>query len=207
MKKIIALMIGVFLTSATLFAQFDLGVMNGLHVTGANYEPDNPLSQTLYVIPQFGLYAKYGLTDNLALQFSPSVTANRIQANYFVNVELTSGFIDLPLLLSYEFDLGLFKPYVFAGPNFGIIFNPMSTTYFSGKVEEDISDDVADISYSIKGGLGLELEFEAFTFFGQAYYSYGLNDLYTPPDGVTFPEDVYLRSVGVQAGISFPISE
>lgn len=145
------------------------------------------------------------MTDNLALQFSPSVSATRIEANYWVDIELRSGFIELPLLLSYELDFGMFKPYIFAGPNFGIITNPKSTTYFSGKVEEDISEDVADINYAIKGGLGLELEFEAFSFFGQMYFSYGLNDLYTPPSGITFPEDVYLRSIGVQGGISFPI--
>ena len=205
MKKLKFTILGLIICSTTAFAQFDLGVMNGMHATYADYEPNDPLSQTTYLIPQFGLFAKYALTDNLALQFSPSLSANRIEANYWLDIELRSGYLDLPILLSYEVDLGMFKPYVFVGPSLGIIINPRSITYSFGKVEEDISEDVADINYSVKGGLGLELEFKAFSFFGQMYFSYGLNDLYTPPDGITFPEDVYLRSIGIQGGISFPL--
>jgi hypothetical protein len=72
-------------------------------------------------------------------------------------------------------------------------------------MDKNISKDIEDIEYAIKGGLGIELEFDSFTVFGQAFYSHGLNDLYTPPEGVTFPEDVYLRSFGLQAGIHFPL--
>ncbi len=204
-KSVLLLFLGLFISGSTLCAKFDLGALNGIHMTDAEFEPSRPLSKTLYAIPQFGLFAKYSLNHNLSIQSSPSITSKKIVANQIINIELTSEFIEIPILLSYEFDFGLFRPYVFVGPNIGIIVNPKSTTYFNGKVEEDISEDVADIEYAIKGGLGLELEFETFSFFGQAYLNYGLNDLYTPPSGITFPEDVYLRTYGIQAGISFPL--
>jgi len=205
MKKLILILLLSTLT--TTFAKVDLGVMTGLQITDASYEPNDPVSRTIYGIPLFGLYSKFSITDELSFQFSPSYTAKKFEATNFLSIELTSGYIDIPLLLSYEFDLGMAKPYVFVGPNIGIITNPKSTTYFFGKNEEDIDNDVEDLEFAIKGGLGLELEFESFTIFGQAFYSHGMNDLYTPPSGITFPEDVYLRSFGAQAGISFPFGE
>lgn len=205
MKKLI--IIALFCAVSTTFAKVDLGVMTGFQVTDAKYKPNDPLSKTLYAIPLFGLYSKFSLFENLYLQFSPSFTTKKIDANQFFEAEISSGYIDIPLLVSYELDLGMVKPYVFLGPNFGIITNPKLITYYFGKNKEDISDDVADIEYAIKGGLGLEFEFDTFTIFGQAFYNYGLNDLYTPPKGVTFPEDVFLRSIGAQAGISFPFGK
>lgn len=202
MKKLIfLLLLSTFYTS---YSNIDLGVMTGMQITDASYDPNEPVSRTLYAIPLFGLFSKFDLSDNLAIQISPSYTAKKIEANQFFSMEVRSGYIDIPILLSYELDWGMAKPYIFAGPNIGIITNPKSTTYFFGKNEEDIDNDVEDIEYAIKGGLGMELEFDSFTIFGQAFYSHGLNDLYTPPEGITFPENVYLRSFGLQAGIHFP---
>lgn len=205
MKKLIFIIL--FGTLSTAFSKLDLGFVTGLQITDVSYHPNDPLTRTIYGIPLFGLYSKFELSDNMAIQFSPSFTAKKIEASKLVSMEIRAGYIDIPILFSYELDWGMAKPYIFAGPNIGIITNPKSTTYFFGKNEEDIDDDVEDIEYAIKGGLGLELEFDSFTLFGQAFYSHGLNDLYTPPEGITFPEDVYLRAFGAQAGISFPFGE
>lgn len=207
MKKLI--LIVLLSTLTTTFAKVDLGVMTGLQTTNANYKPDEPFVKTLHAMPLIGLYSKFGLSDNFAIQFSPSYTKKKIEANQFLyDLELASGYIDLPILLSFELNFGMLKPYIFAGPNIGIITNPTSNSSGFGfeSNEEDISDDVETIEYSIRTGVGLELEFESFSLFGQAYYGHGLNDIYNAPEGVTFPDEVYLRSIDIQLGISFPLS-
>ena len=202
MKKLfLLLLLSTFYTS---YSNIDLGVMTGMQITDASYEPNDPVDITLYGLPLFGLYTKFSIADKLAIQISPSYTTKKIDAGRVIIKQVRVEYIDIPILLSYEFDLGKAKPYIFAGPNIGIIYNPESTTFPFEKLDRDISKDIEDIEYAIKGGLGMELEFDSFTIFGQAFYSHGLNDLYTPPEGVTFPENVYLRSFGLQAGIHFP---
>lgn len=51
MKKITLILLGLLISSTSVFAQLDLGVMNGIHITNANYEPNKPFSKTYFAIP------------------------------------------------------------------------------------------------------------------------------------------------------------
>lgn len=207
---IFAFAIILLLAVNSLSSQVDLGVMTGLQTTNANYKPNEPFAKTLYPKLLLGLYSKFGIYDSFSIQFSPSYTKKKIEASqFFYNIVLESDYIDIPILLSYELDFGLVKPYVFVGPNIGIITNPVSSIDYynpnSISQTKDISEDVEKIEYAIKIGAGLEFEFDTFSLFGQALYSHGLNNVYNAPEGVTFPDEVYLRSIDIQFGISIPV--
>lgn len=167
MKILLILLSSLLLVSAQVKAD-SFGIEGGTNFN--NYRTSN-VSQQVIVQPVTyfigGVYADIDLIGD-ALSFRPDLLFSTSSPNY----------LTLPLMVSYKFNFGVVRPYIFAGPEFGYNFNPGAflgnyNIALDGGVGVDfvVSTDIS-IGINWRYCLGLINQFNSTA---QAAYSNGIN--------------------------------
>jgi hypothetical protein len=120
------------------------------------------------------------------------------------------NYLEIPILLKASFGISNFRPYVFAGPSFGMFLSGSNTanwsnpnTPYNGKMTiPDSAVKSTDIAAVLGAGVSLMLGSGQMVFV-DASYAYGLvniNNLNDPSN-----ETINSRDIRIAAGILFPL--
>lgn len=136
---------------------FDSGTGMGFH---GGIFMEKPLNEYLSIQPEVNFIQKGGSeSDNDELVD-------------FSDEDVTLSYIDVPLLLKINIPLdGGISPFITAGGYVGYLLD--AKVDFGGE-QEDISDEVKDISYGLLFGVGANFG----KFFVEARYDYGLSNIF-----------------------------
>ncbi|MFI5201734.1 MAG: porin family protein [Candidatus Kapaibacterium sp.] len=128
--------------------------------------------------------------------------------------DVTFNYLEIPILLKVSFGTGDFRPYVFAGPSFGIFLSGSgkvhsSSTFGGQTVTSDTTISVPDsevkspdIAAVFGAGVSLKLSSGSMLFFDAAY-ALGLTNIAKPPPGDNTV--VKSRDIRLAVGILFPL--
>ena len=179
----------ILLMSQSSTAQVRVGILGGLHVSGAEqtrFYNARASSSTKYA---FGCVVEYAFARNLSLLAEPTylekgTSAQPISLEGTVpKIYFELSYIEFPLLLKYSIGHDL-RPHVVIGPIVVINLSSRlrgelrSPGLGQLEIETNARDIVNNFEYSLEvgGGLSYELD-EIVTLFLEARYSYGLNNV------------------------------
>lgn len=207
-KKYFVFLLVFLATSAVLHSKVDIGGMIGLSGAFGKFEPSDASSQRTTLKPSFSVYTNFHVTDNIGIQINPTFKQTKTEATYFIaDFLLESDAFEIPFLLRYELDLGGIKPYAIAGPNLRFIMNPRLSSDFNDMENEDVSDDINQVEFALMGGIGLEVDLNIISVFGQVYYNHGISNIYDPEVNVSWPDEIYTREFGFQIGAAIQLGD
>jgi hypothetical protein len=186
---------------------FDYGLFVGLNYShGSLVEPYSLLpnlsdDELRFRPDNFGLGAglilNFYITNTIQVTITPMYAQKKIRLDHYDDVVLgiyhiehfeSQSYIDIPLSVTYDFDLGRFKPYLRAGGQLGYLFEAKTSTttrYLQdGNVLYENSGPDVDVhaagnrnkfNYGILGGAGVKLKITKGYFYLDARYTVGLN--------------------------------
>ena len=187
---------------------FDYGLFVGLNSThGSLLEPyslfPNLGDDELRFRPDgFGLGAglvlNFYVTNSIQISVTPMYAQKKIRLDHYDDVVLETynkehferqSYLDIPLSVTYDFDLGRFKPFLRVGGQFGYLFEAKTSTttiylhsdgkklYENSGPDEDVytAGNRNKINYSILAGAGVKLKIPKGYFYLDASYTIGLN--------------------------------
>lgn len=94
-----------------------------------------------------------------------------------------TDYIEIPILLKATFGTSDFKPFVFAGPNIGIMMSSELEVKAMGETQsESIKDETESTDFAIDFGAGGEFKVGSATVFVSGRYSLGLSDTVKDPN-------------------------
>jgi|GEM_PF-2349923 len=221
----------VILMTAPTFAQLELGVQGGVNVT--TLRGDNINGEEIDFESRNGL-ALGGIVgflfgDALCLYLQPmllqkgavfqAADAFEIDTTLFGNPEVAFelAYLEVPIMLRFDFADGPFKPYLMAGGSVALhLGSDFAGEFIDLPVEADLTDVIETLEFSADAGLGFRYDFSVFSLFAEAHYQYGFTDILKGGEleidigGVTLPvnvPDLDIRGSGFRAigGLSFRI--
>jgi hypothetical protein len=147
--------------------------------------------------------------DFLSLQVTPMYLQKggnaKVDFDFLDYTEYRADYLEIPILIRLNFDAGMIKPYLLAGPSLGFQLN---STYLNSDGEEvDISNDTKNLDLSLVLGAGLEIELDNLSLFGQLTYNHGLSNLDNSDGILDFTDEIYTRSIGFYVGLSVPLGK
>ena len=187
---------------------FDYGLFVGMNsVHGSMVEPysafPNLNDDELRFRPDgFGLGAglvlNFYITNNIQISLVPMYSQRNFRLDHIESTVLgiynmshseTQSYVDVPLSVTYDFDLGTFRPYLKLGGQFGYMLDAKTSTttiyldseggevYENSGPDEDVyaSGNRNKINYGILGGAGVKLKISKGYFYLDACYLMGLN--------------------------------
>ncbi len=208
MKKLSIVIAFVFLSmSHKATSQVDLGIIGGINSSSLQIEPSGDFDVEGRTTFGVGLFLNLQANDFIGLQVTPMFMqkgANaKIDFDFIDYTEYKADYLEIPILARLNFDAGMLKPYLLAGPSLGFQLN---SSYLDGDGEEvDISDETKNLDLSLVLGGGLEIELESISLFGQLTYNHGLSNIDNSDGILDFTDEIYTRSIGFYAGVSVPL--
>jgi hypothetical protein len=196
MKKILLVSLVMLLAVSAAFSQF--GIKGGIDL-GTFGGDDKPSDLKHRIGIAGGISCKIGLVAGLSLQ--PEVMyiqkgavseTNTLQGIYTLNQKHTAklDYIDIPVLVKFNFPIPVFSPYIEGGVSYGILLsakekaeqssNAPGTT--SNSDETDIKDFVTKNDLSWIVGVGFDLSILDIN----ARYMIGTKKLYKDSDAKVF---------------------
>lgn len=208
-KAMILISIMYFINYSYSNAEVDLGVIGGINSSSLRIEPSDNFDVEGRTSFGAGLFMNIQANSILSLQITPMFVEKgakaRYDLNFFKYTEFKADYIEFPVLARLNFDAGLLKPYVIAGPSLGFQLN---STYLDGDGKEvDNSDDTKNIDISLVIGAGLEIELDNLSLFGQLTYNHGLSNIDNTDGTFDITDEIYTRAIGVYVGLSMPFGQ
>lgn len=147
------------------------------------------------------LYDQKGTHEDISDPALPGLTGT---------ADLVFNYLEIPILLKVSFGTGDVRPYVFAGPSFGIFLSgndKISSTYQGHSMDTtilvpDSTVKSPDIAAVFGAGVSLKLSSGQMLFFDAAY-ALGLVNIAKPPPGDN--TTVKSRDIRLAVGILFPL--
>lgn len=210
MKKLSIVIAFVFLSmSHKATSQVDLGIIGGINSSSLQIEPSGDFDVEGRTTFGVGLFLNLQANDFIGLQVTPMFLqkgANaKIDFDFIDYTEYKADYLEIPILARLNFDAGMLKPYLLAGPSLGFQLN---STYIDGDGKEvDITDETKNLDFSLVLGGGLEIELENISLFGQLTYNHGLSNIDNSDGILNFTDEIYTRSIGIYAGLSIPLGD
>lgn len=204
MRKIIVLVALLFSLSYSLRSEVDLGVIGGANIANLDFESTSEFDSENRTALALGLFLNLQASEFLSLQITPMYLQKGANGNSEMAFsEFSANYFEIPILGRANFDLGTLKPYLLLGPSVG--FRLGSDIVVNGS-DEEVSDKLNSLDFSLMFGGGLEIELDGLSLFGQLTYAYGLSDLNN--DGtIEFSDKIYTRGVGIYVGASIPFGK
>ncbi|TNE35152.1 PorT family protein [bacterium] len=186
-----------------------MGVIGGINSSSLRIEPSDNFDVEGRTSFGAGLFMNIQANSILSLQITPMFVEKGAKARYDLNflkyTEFKADYIEFPGLARLNFDAGMLKPYVIAGPSLGFQLN---STYLDGDGKEvDNSDDTKNIDISLVIGAGLEIELDNLSLFGQLTYNHGLSNIDNTDGTFDITDEIYTRAIGVYVGLSMPFGQ
>ena len=154
------------------------------------------------------LYAQKGVSEGEVSLPNP---ITKTQAT--VSRDMSLNYLEIPILLRYNLSDGAYRPYIFAGPSFGMFMSGTKTTTSTGENvasnlngTEDIpsADMGMDLSLNFGAGVAYKMVYgPAFTL--DAGYAMGMSKI--TKAGVDDPANIRSKDIRIMLGISFQMGE
>lgn len=199
-----ALILWAFMPSA--LAQPRLGVIGGANFSDLRVanDDDNGVEYNMRSSFKAGLIAEWAVGNSgFAIQAEPLFVQKGALVKTPIKSEtdgpetdLKMNYIELPVLARYSFDLGILRPYLVAGPEFGW----MMSAKHAGL---DVKDNFENFDFLATGGLGLDIEAADMVFvFVEGRYNYGLSNINAVENSTV---DLYNRGIQVMGGVKLAL--
>ncbi len=206
-KTVLIISVAFLLISYKSQSEVDFGVIGGVNSSSIKLEPAEDFEVEGRTTFGFGLFTNIHANDILSLQVTPMYMQKggnaKADFDFLDYTEYSADYLEVPILIRLNFDAGMIKPYVMAGPSLGFQLN---STYLDGDGEEvDITNDTKNFELSLVFGAGLEIELDNISLFGQLSYNHGLTNLDNSDGILDFTDEIYTRSIGVNVGLSVPL--
>ena len=170
-------------TSALAQATASFGFQAGLNFANASTSPAS-ISTSSRTGVMVGAQIEIGLSNILSIQTELFYIQKGAEFNISSGGTSTTAtwkfdYVEVPVLLKARFGSAKFKPFIFAGPNFGV------TTKAEGEVKVgsesqtvDLKDQIESSDITLDFGAGVEYQVSSTTtLIGSIRYSLGLNDI------------------------------
>jgi len=204
MKKGLHIAILLVLASASSFAQLGIskGIKGGLNFAtfGGSDAPSQAMTNTGLAA---GVFAEINLPGPISIQPEVlySVKGYKSDVPGIATNTGTYSYIDIPVLLKFYFPLPVLKPFVFAGPSFGLLMSAKEktdNTLLGTSREVDVKDNTTGTDIGLVIGVGAKLSLVALDLTVDARYDIGLSTL--DKSGNT---KIYNRVIAVYVGVEF----
>jgi len=207
MKKGLSVAMFLLLASTVAFGQLGIGISKGIK-GGLNFATvggsDAPTGTTSITGVAVGVFAEISLPGPISIQPEVlySVKGFKVDAGGFGSTTDTYSYIDIPVLVKfYLLPLPVFKPFIFAGPSFGILMSAKEktdNTFLGTSSEVDIKDNITGTDVGLVIGVGAKLSLLVLDLTVDARYNMGLSTLDKSGNA-----KVYNRVVAVYVGVAF----
>ena len=184
MKNALLILILTGLLVSSTNAQVKIGLMGGMNFSTA-YQQQFFFADAEYKTKMlFGGIVDIQLSRHISICLEPlyiekgSERENVLIGNITPNVSFDMSYFEIPILFKYSTGKYL-RPYIVAGPAIG--FN-LGSDLSAGALGFEIGFDAGDymrtveLSFDIGGGISYEAD-DIITFFVEAKYGFGLNDI------------------------------
>jgi outer membrane protein W len=205
-------------------AQLRIGVRAGANIASQARDIDTTtLSSKVGFIG--GLDAQYWFNTNLGLNLQllyaqkgvsegeVSIPNPVTHTQATVSRDMSLNYLEIPLLLRYNLSDGKYRPYVFAGPSFGLFMSGKQTTTSTGENvasnlngESDIpsANMGSDLSLNFGAGISYKMTYgPAFTL--DAGYAMGMSKI--TKAGVDDAANIRSKDIRIMLGINFQMGD
>ncbi|MBN1633864.1 MAG: PorT family protein [Ignavibacteria bacterium] len=207
MKKIfvpilVVLIFAFFVPSVNAQLSPSIGGYVGLNFANASVTPTQTTSTRTCL--KVGAFADLSFSPIISLQPGLEYIAKGTEyTTQGYTITWKFGYLEVPVLLKIKFDLQEVKPYVFAGPSFGI--NLSATEDWSGGNQSgsnDIKNNLETIDFGLRFGAGTDFKIDTkIKLFVNALYSIGLSNIVKTPTTVTVKNNGFQIESGVKFGL------
>jgi hypothetical protein len=203
----------IFLSSAILSnsdtcaqLKFSLGPRAGINLAKLSFDPDTPegIDKSGRLGFKFGALAELGFSQMFAVQIEPMYVMKGAELEGTVlgqhaKETFKLSFIEIPVLVKVKFPTGSVTPYIFAGPDIGLLLSSDDETEFRSESEKrDVKDETSSIDFAIDFGAGVGFAAgPGVVLVFDVRYALGLRNLYNPKQE-TQSEDQTIKSTGIQ---------
>lgn len=222
-KALLPAVVLLMFFSSTTFAQlpFKLGVRAGLNLANLSFDPDLPsgVDKSSHTGFKFGAMAELGFIPMFAIQIEPMYVQGGAELSgplfndgfQLVNGKITYklSYLEIPILLKLKIPTpGGIRPYVFAGPNIGILLSSNETDEPNGyqSSDMDFKDYTSSTNFGIDFGAGVGFDIAPLiTLLIDGRYSLGLTNVLNDKGKQLLNSDQTVKNRGIQivAGLMF----
>ncbi len=191
MKKVLFTLFVLFLiTSSTSFAQFSFGPRFGINLSSISDDPDyeSGVEQSSHLGFIFGAAAEMGIASPIYVEVELLYITKGEEVKGQVNgqpaEQITTGnYLEIPILVKAKFPAGPVSPYVFLGPNIGLLLSANSELKIGGQTQDtDIKANLTSIDFALDFGAGVGIPIAPLmSIIFDVRYSLGLSDISDPP--------------------------
>ena len=208
MRNLIVALLIVLMTVSMSIAQTQFGATLGLNM--GSFSSSNGTSETTDTKIGFGIGGVVSFplnkmmdlkTGAVLLQKGGKETEDFFGTTIESSIDMMT--LTIPIFISYNLSEGDAKPYVFGGPEIGLLLKSEVTASFEDEVDItfDTKDSTATIELAFSIGAGYSMLVADMPAFVDVRYSLGLSNL----DDSSSSSDFSLKSRGIQifAGVYF----
>ena len=214
--KLLSVALVILLMSSSAFAQmtYKVGIGGGLNISNLSFYPGLPYfieksSKTNY---RYGLLAEFGFMPSFAIQVEPMYVQGgaKFATQLYdgtTNLSFKLSYFEIPILLKLKFpNASPITPYVFAGPDIGILKSASSSD--EGDVKKRFTS--TDIALDFGAGAGYQVA-PIINLIIDARYSTGMFDI-LKKDGTEYYSDYFVGShqiktkgIQIDVGVMFTL--
>ena len=206
MKKIYLLM-GIFMLFLAIpgYTQVNLGIVGGINIANATVDPDQGADWKSITGLGIGVVVDLKMGEMMMLHLEPMYLQKGSKAEEGENkVEMLVDYLEIPVMLKYQFGTSTTKPYFMAGPSIGFLLDSkLKITEDGTSGETDNKDDTESIDFGIGIGAGLDMMVGKNTFFVEARYAFGMVNV-NASDEEDEP-DIKTKGIQIFVGFTFPL--
>jgi hypothetical protein len=222
MKKILfTVFLAVVILSSAAFAQFSIGPRFGINMASISDDPDyqSGVDQSNHLGLLFGAAAEIRISSPIYAEIQllyiqkGEELAGEDQLGRQAEQILTANYLEIPILIKAKFHTGAVSPYVFLGPNIGLLLSANSEFTVQGQTEDtDIKDNLTSIDFALDFGAGLGIPVSpSVSLVFDARYSLGLSDISDPQQLQGQPEQqdessAKTRGIQIMIGAMFGLN-
>ncbi len=203
---VIVLLVSIIYTNANA-QKMAIGIEGGINISNASINPTVTTDARTGVI--IGTLLDVNFTNQITLTPGIRFTMKGF-SNTYTNANGVSqtdtyklNYLEFPVLLKVKFPLTEIKPYLAAGPVFGIKLSAnLDQTAGSQSASSDVSNNVESIDFGLlfAGGMDFKVGTSTFLFF-QAGYQLGLSNIAKNTGTTTIKNYAIQITGGVKFGI------
>ncbi|MFQ5603206.1 MAG: porin family protein [bacterium] len=208
--------------------KFEIGFAGGLNFTNLDVElsdfdslflelnPElnlkNPDSESWTVFSLCGVL-HYNFNKKITLRFEPSYVRKGAQTatTDFLGKEVVTtiklSYFELPVLFKYQFELSPLTPYLLLGPRLGYLLSAKSEIQTNGDdFQNDIKNTIKKWNWELGLGAGVILEVGKGSWFVEARYARGLNNIDdTRAAFIGYERSMKTKAVEILTGFTWPL--
>lgn len=214
MKKVLLSILSVLLilsfSNINAQTRISLGARAGLNIASLSYSPDiaSGVTKSSRTGFKFGALVEIGFTPMIAVQIEPMFVAGAGSelSSTFGKATLKLSYLEFPILFKFKIPVsGSVRPYVFAGPNIGLVMSAKVLNEPNGfpSSESDQKDFTSSILFALDFGAGAGFNMAPnTTLIFDVRYSFGMSNLLNEKGG-SATQSIKANGLQILAGVMF----